>query len=262
MNNVRSYGHVFWQLLKIELMLIRQSFVDKLINATIWSSTVIIITAYILPLFGLQKSFGTMQALGVIVSIVGFELYPSITKFFADLEGDRHVSYLLTLPMPNWLLFINMATVFVFNGLLLGSITFVIAKLLLWHMFDLSTINPLAALITFLMSNIFFSIFGLFMVSLVKGLTSIENVFMRVMYPLWFLGGFQFTWYALHRLCPTVAYLNLLNPYIYAQEGFRAAMLGQAGYLPIGYCVMALGVMSLVCGLVSMVRLKKKLDFV
>ena len=105
--NMLRYRYIFWQILSTELFLIRKSFWDKLINATIWSSTVIVITAYILPSFGLDKSFGPIQALGVIVSIVGFEIYGSLSKFFADLEGDRHISYLLGLPIPGWLLLIN-----------------------------------------------------------------------------------------------------------------------------------------------------------
>ncbi len=255
-------SHVFFQLLTTELMLLRKSFWDKLLNATIWASTTILIAAYILPLFGMDKSFGVLQAIGVIISIVGFELYGSIAKFFADLEGDRHISYLLSLPMPGWMLLLNMACLFIVNGLLLGAVTFVVAKLLLWNSFNLTIINVPNAIITFLVSNIFFGVFGLFMISLIKGLMSLENIFMRVMFPLWILGGFQFTWYSLHTVCPVLAYLNLLNPYIYGQEGFRAAMLGQAGYLPVWTCVGALMVMSAICAAVSMIRLKKKLDFV
>lgn len=260
--NFGKYSHVFWQLLKTELGMIKKSFWDKLINAMIWSSAVIIIMAYVMPSFGLAKNFGVIQALGVVTSIMGFELYGSITKFFADAEGDRHIAYLLTLPMPGWLLLINMVCVFVVNGILLGSITFIVAKCLLWNSFSFAAASIHKSLIIFLVNNIFFGFFGLFMISLIKGLMSMENVFMRVMYPLWFFGGFQFTWYVLYDLCPTLAYFNLLNPYIYGQEGFRGAVLGQAGYLPFWFCVGALVIMTLICGFVSIVRLKKKLDFV
>ncbi len=260
--NFLRYKHIFLQLLKTELFLIRKSFWDKVLNATIWSSTTIIVAAYILPLFGINKSFGVIQAVGVIISVVGFELYPSISKFFADLEGDGHINYRLGLPLPGWLLLMNMACVFVVNGVLLGLVTFTVAKLLLWNSFNVSIINIPQALIMFLMSNIFFGFFGLFMISLIKGLMSLEDVFMRVMFPMWFLGGFQFTWYALYSVCPTFAYLNLLNPYIHGQEGFRAAMLGQAGYLPVWTCVVTLAAMSVLCVFVSITRLRTKLDFV
>ncbi len=260
--NVCTYSHIFWQLLKTELILIRKSFWDKLINATIWSSTVILISAYILPSFGLSEEFCVIQALSVIISIAGFELYASISKFFADLEGDRHIGYLLTLPLPSWLLLINMVCIFIVNGMLLGCFTFVVAKLLLWNSFNLAIINIPKSILAFLMSNVFFGFFGLFMISLIRTLLSLENVFMRVMYPLWILGGFQFTWKALYGVNPLFAFINLLNPYIYGNEGFRGAMLGQVDYLPFWICIGMLAGMTTICGVVSIVRLKKKLDFV
>jgi hypothetical protein len=45
-------------------------------------------------------------------------------------------------------------------------------------------------------------------------------------------------------------------------KGTRAAMLGQAGYLPFERCVFMLLLLSVIIGVWGALRLKKQLDFV
>ena len=90
----------------------------------------------------------------------------------------------------------------------------------------------------------------------------LENAFMRIVYPLWFLGGFQFSWKVLHDCSPTLATLNLLNPYVYSMESMRAAALGQHDYLPFWYCIGALVLFTIMFASWGIIRLKKRLDFI
>ena len=108
----------------------------------------------------------------------------------------------------------------------------------------------------------FLSYFAVYLASKISGLHAIVKLWMRVIFPLWFLGGFEFSWYALKDMAPNFAYLDLCNPYIYATEGLRSAVFGPAEYIPfwISFCVLVL--FTLFIGWRALVNLTRKLDAV
>jgi ABC-type polysaccharide/polyol phosphate export permease len=75
-------------------------------------------------------------------------------------------------------------------------------------------------------------------------------------------GGSTFPLNAVQKVSPFIAKLLLLNPIIYAYEGLRASVLGQAGYLNIWFCFAMLWLTSLSLGFFALNRLKHRLDFV
>jgi len=116
--------------------------------------------------------------------------------------------------------------------------------------------------LVWLVSALFFSVFAIWIASFVKGPQQMGKVFMRFVFPLWFFGGFQFTWAKLHSVSPWLAYLDLANPYIYAMEAMRTTVLGPQGNLNFW---LSLGVLLLLAVLVfihAFKRFKKQLDFV
>lgn len=256
------YGPIFWQLLKTELVVFKSSFFDKLLNSFIWTGTTVAITSYVLPSFGLSIEYGTLLAAGVVVSSAGFEIYPSVANFIADLEGERHIAYHLTLPIPGWLLCVKQAMMSTLNALIMGVFTLISSKLILFNRFSFNAVSYGKLLVIFLGYSLFFSFFTLWIVSIVKSMYTMENTFMRVIYPLWILGGFQFTWYALYSCSSTLGYLVLCNPYIYAIEAMRAALLGQQNFLPFWICILLLTSFTALFGWLGIVKLKRRLDFI
>ena len=256
------YAHIFGQLLKTEFTIFRATFFDKLLNSFIWTGTTVAVTSYVLPAFGLSVEYGALLAAGVVVGSAGFEVYPQVSNFVADLEGEQHINYLLTLPLPGWLLMIKFAFVCTFNAFIMGAFTLISSKLILFFRFPLGNISIGKLMVAFVGYSFFFGFFTLLMASLIKSMHTMENTFMRVMYPLWFLGGFQFSWQAMYSFSPTLGYLLLLDPYIHAMEGMRGAILGQSGFLPFWLCMPLLFGFTLFFGWWGIVRLKKRLDFV
>ncbi len=104
--------------------------------------------------------------------------------------------------------------------------------------------------------------FALMVGSFVKNMSTIGSVWMRFIYPIWFLGGFQFSWTVLFKTSPKLAYLNLINPMTYIMEAIRGAILGQEGYLPFWPCTSMVILFAFACAWYGIVRLKKRLDFV
>ena len=62
---------------------------------------------------------------------------------------------------------------------------------------------------------------------------------------------------------PRMSYIFLCNPFLYATEGLRVAVLGQAtSVLPFWISMVALWCSAGVLGVWGIARLRKKLDFV
>ncbi len=257
-----TYKKIFFDLIKEDIHLLSQTLFDKTINGLIWVVSTVAISAYILPALGVSASYGAFMAVGTIVGCGGFEIVTQMVNMLADFDGDKKITYHLTLPIPNWLLLVKMGLVFAFNSLFISTVSFFTCKLVLWHSFNISIINYPRFILAGLLISLFFGFFTLFLVSITKSLMHLDNVFMRMAFPLWMLGGFQFSWMVLSSYSHSFALLNLLNPYTYATEALRAAALGQEGYLPFWLSILGLCFFIGLFAVLGIGRLKKRLDFV
>ena len=258
---IRFYMNVFMQLLSEELIIFRSNFKDKIINLGIWASITAAIFGYVMPSFGLA-GFGSFQLAGLVASGGLFEVFPSVMMFVSDLEGNRTIDYHLALPIPSWMVLFKKLIYYAINCLSLCLGVVPIGKLVLWNQFDLTKIAVVPFLLMAIMISIFYGALTLWLASRVVNITKIANIWMRFIFPMWFLGGFQFSWKVLYSVSPVVAYLNLLNPMTYVMEGVRASLLGQEGFFSVWLCIGVLGAFSSLCWWHALVRLKKRLDFV
>ena len=257
------YFNVFKHLLLTDFSIFMQVFKDKFINLFIWVGITAAVMGYVMPAFGLAGDYGSFQLAGLLASAGLFEVFPSVMSLVSDFEGDRMISYHLTLPIPSWLVLVKTACFYALSAMILTVCVLPMGKLVLWNQFDLSQINyfRLATIVT--VTGSFFGIFTLWITSMVTDVAHIGNVWMRFIFPLWFLGGFQFSWKVLHGLFPWFAYINLANPMIYTMEATRVALLGnEPAYLPFWVCVVAIIGFKVLFATHALVRLKKRLDFV
>jgi len=258
--NKLSYWVPFKYLLATDLHLFKKLIKDKLINLCIWVSSSALIATYVLPFFGMSNNYGSFLLVGLCASAGLFEVFPSVAKLVDDMQGDQVILYQVTLPLPSWLVILRLMIYNAFSAFILGLCVLPLGKLLLWNNFDLANFSFFKFLLIFSLGSAFYGSYTIFIATRVPGMTQIGNVWMRFVYPLWFLGGYQFSWQALHGIAPILAYINLANPILYIMEGIRGAVLGQPGYLPFGLCV---GMVFLFCiiSIITGIRLlKKRLD--
>lgn len=260
--NIYSYVSVCKNLIFADLCVFKQTFFDKFIDVTIWVVLTIVVISYIMPYFGLSHDFGVFQFGGIIAAIGLFELYSSVVEFVSDLEGDREINYRLTLPIPSWLALLSKAIYFCIMYSVLSVFMLPIGKITLWNQFDLGNIDYFKFFLSVLFQNIFYSCFVLWIASIIASMSKMGSVWARYIFPMWFMGGFQFSWVALHKALPVVAYINLINPMIYCTEAMRVALLGQADYINFWLCLIAMAFFSVICFVVGMRNLKRRLDFV
>ncbi len=257
-----SYMPILIELFKTDYKIYRQTIVDKFFNLCIWTACTGAVFTFLLPAFGLSASYGPFMVAGLIATAGHFEVFPSVMHLVSDFEGDRVVSFYATLPMPTFLVFIRFFVYYAFNAMTMCLLVFPICKLLFWKELDLTLVSIPKLFIAFLLVNLFYGAYTVWIASRVPSTQKIGNVWLRFVFPLWYLGAFQFSWYVLYQIFPIGAYFDLLNPMVYVQEIMRSAILGSEGYLPF---LASAGMLSFFIGFFlwwGIVRLKKQLDFV
>ena len=206
-----SYFTVCKNLIKADLIIFKQMFLDKFIDLSIWVVLTTIVTAYIMPYFGLTVDFGVFQLGGLIAATGLLEMGNSNTvELVSDFEGDRVISFNLTLPIPSWLALVSKAGYYFIIYTILSLLMLPIGKLCLWNQFDLASVHYPKFILAIFALNLFYASFALWMASIVPNINKMGQVWMRFIFPLWFLGGFQFSWMASYKTIPSFAMVNLI----------------------------------------------------
>lgn len=235
---------------------------DKMFNSLLWSTLNIVIFAFIMPKMGLDKSFGAFIVATMPTSCAFFTSINSIYALLTDVTSDgSSLTYELILPIPQWLVFTKYALENMYQALAVSILILPVGKLILWNEFSLEYFSVFKFLLMLIVSSMFFGFFSIFITSFCKDIYSgLDNIWIRIIFPMWFLGGFQFSWKTLYAASPLLAYINLCNPLVYALEGTRAAVLNPQDSLPYELCVFALMVFTFVFGYAGIQKLKKRLD--
>lgn len=154
--NIRLYSMVFKQLLLEELIVFRKHFISKIIDLFIGIGLTTAVAGYIMPSFGIMASFGVFQLASLIASTGLFEIFPNAMHLLVDFEGERVISYHLTLPLPSWLIFMKKVLYFAISGFILSVCTIPMGKLVLWNQFNLAEISPLQLISILIIMSLFF----------------------------------------------------------------------------------------------------------
>ncbi len=258
----KQYFTIFKHLLITDLVIYKEVFMTKFIDYVIQISILNTITAYIMPAFGLAQSYGLFEFAGLVAVIGMWEIYPDVAQLLMDLESNDHTAYQLTLPLPACLLWLKTATFITIKSISISLLTLPIGKIILWNKFDIFAINPIKLVTIITLSSIFYSVLTLWAVSNIKHMGLLGKLWNRYLFPMWFLGCFQFSWHVLHKIFPKLSYFVLLNPITFTTEASRAAIIGQTGFLPFWYCIVALVGFITILWWHTIRQLKKRLDFV
>ncbi len=252
----------FFELLWVEIKIVLSNVKDSLINNAVFCGLVSLVSGYILKAFGTSDQLVSLQASSLIVSSIGFEVYRSIFRLLSDIEGDRYIQYYFTLPISNSLIFLQMISSFVVNGLIFAFSALIVLRIMLPHIIVLSDINYFMFTLTVIILGGFFGVFSLFLTAYTKSMMKVSNTLMRVLFPIWIIGGFQFSYSVARSISPFLGYLTLLSPYTYANEAMRSVLLGPSGFLNIYISFSVLGLMGLAMWALAIRKLRKKLDFI
>ena len=76
--NTIFYWNVCKNLIHTDLIIFKQTFLNKFIDLAIWVILTVVVTAYIMPFFGLSAAFWGFELAGVIAAAGLFELYANV----------------------------------------------------------------------------------------------------------------------------------------------------------------------------------------
>lgn len=255
-----EYSRTVQALIRRDLKIFFKEFWVNLLDTYILLFTTVAVFSYCLKFYGMSADYGPFILISAIARFGFFDVVGKVGLVIADLQGDRKILYLLTLPIPSSLVFIYMAGSWSLMAAIISLLQFPLGKLILYSSLDLGKFHLPKLLSMFLLSNLFFGFFGLWLASILRKTSNLSYIFTRILNPMYMLGAYLYSWKALYSVSPWAAYLNLLNPLVYVMEGMHGAALGEEGYLPFWLNALVLSMCTLGLGWDAVRRLKAKLD--
>ena len=252
----------FWTLFCKEMTLYKREYPGTVINALCWLMAVMIPAMFFLPKMGIADNFCMLLLPAGAMSWGFFDIVPNTVITMSDLEGNRAIEYDLILPIRQSGIFLKMIVVNPCKSLMVSLVMFPAGAgiIYLGRGFVFSDINLLKTILMFVVGSTFFASCGLWLTSLMTYIFQIRSIWMRVLMPLWWIGGFNNSWKVTYSFSPLFAQCCLINPIVYATEGIRAAVLGQDGYISYWFCLVVLTAGSIVFATLGIARFKRRLD--
>ncbi len=251
----------FWQLLVCNFHIFKPRIKDQMLNGLIWTSINIIVFGYFMMARGVSADYGPFIAVSM-ACVQGFvvPMYNVILLVVDMNDESSNLRYELTLPTPQWTIFVKYAIANAYQAFIVTLLILPFGKILLWSTFSFQYFSFVKFYFLLVLICLFSGFFSLFIASKMLHIFQIQNLWSRILFPMWFLAGFQFSWHDLYQMSPPLAYIILCNPVTYALEGGRAAALNSALSLPYWNCAFALIGFTAIFGYWGIYNLKKRMD--
>lgn len=256
--SLKTCSRLIWR----DIVVFKPSFFDRFFNACIWVVLTLVVFEHVLPGLGMAEGYGPFMACASAINWGFFEVMENVYKLLADLQGEKSISYDLTLPLPQWMVFFRIALANALQAMVVSVFILPLSIVVLWGSFPLHELSVIKLSAIFVIANLFYGFFSLWIASLTANVEALSNIWMRLIFPLWWLGCYQFNWQSLYKASPITANIMLLNPIVHTTEAVRAAVLGQQGYLPFWWSFLAIVVAIFFAGYMGIRRMLKRLDCV
>jgi ABC-type polysaccharide/polyol phosphate export permease len=263
MNNQKliNFLKIIFHLVHYHLLIFRKKITNECINFAIWGSISTFVTGTLLG-NALSTEFATFQFCGVISNVGLWVSFHEIVEFITDIENKKRLFYDLSVPLPSIYFFLAKIIFYIIRFSILTSIMMIVLKLILYNVISFQALSISKFIIISLITNLFYGSWIIFISSVIKKSRNLSNLFCRIQFPLWFMGGFQFSWITLYNANKILGIVDLLNPILYINEGFKDAILGIRGITSFHFLVIIIFFFSLLLFFVGFKRLQKQLDFI
>jgi len=228
-----------WALILRDLTVLKKNFGEFVTRTIVQPFLLVFVFLYVFPTIGQgvgggggkagESAFATVLVAGVVGISIMFQGIQAVAMTLAQEFGfTREIEDRVQAPCPIWLVAVAKVLTGAAQGVLAAAIVFPIAAVvhakgveahLTVHWLILVTVIPLAC--------IAFSALGLFLGTKFEP-RNIGLMFGFVVLPITFLGGTYYQWTKLSPVkvhgFPWLQTLVLVNPLMYVNEGFRAAV--------------------------------------
>ncbi len=256
------FWRIFLQLLRRDMLIYRKEYFGKLADMLITFVVWTLVFGYFVPLMGSEPGYGLFIMVGAMLSFGIFDIIGKSSILITDIQGDRTVSYLLLLPISSKVIFSYFAISWAIQSTVIAIPLYFVGKALFWDQFIIGNITWHQLVIALLTINIFIGYFALWIVSTLHKVSDLSRIYFRFLNPLFIFGCYFYTWHVAYKLSPWIGYLSLINPFTYVMEMARAAIIGQADYIPFWASFGALWAFIAFFSLFATHRLRRLLDCV
>lgn len=259
---ILNFIKIMFHIIHYNMVIFKERIINDCINFLIWGCVSTFVTGTLLSKSGVSASFATFQFCGVIANVGLWMSFHEIVGFITDIENKKKLFYDLSLPLPSYLFFASKVIFQAIRFIILTVIVTILSKLILYNIISLEMISIPKFIIIVIFASLFAGAWILLIPSIIKKSQNLSNLFSRIQFPLWFMGGFQFSWITLYESNKVLAYLDLLNPILYINEAFKNAILGIDGITTFTNLIFIITLFIVLFFAVGYMRLKKQLDFI
>lgn len=251
--------NILIQLLYRDWYIFKQVYYHRVRMCLYWLLLVVFTTKMFLPAMGLPN-FGPFILISSVVSYGFFITMQNTIGLIEDITGNQAILYELSLPIPQWMIFLKFALTNMIQSFIISITLLPFGLLVLMDTNPFPDFSLIKFIIIFVCSSIFYGSFSLIFSAMLKNMYQIDNVWLRIIFPMWYLGCWQFPWKVLYAISPTLAYIDLLNPLTLIMEAGRSATIDSAGSLPFYSSCITILLYAAIAGYVGIYWMKKRLD--
>ena len=253
---------VFSWLLWFDVRFLAKDFWDNLLDSLVWPMAIIAINGYVMPAMGVTSTYGSFMVVSMLIIMGSYTAWVASAAIAADLAGEQAITYELTLPLPYWMVWVEKGLYLALKASAFNISSLILGKLILGSQFDLTNFSLGKFIIIYILASLFFGMFALWSTVITKSIESHARLDVRLVGPMFFVNGFSASWVIMNNVSSALGILTLCTPWVYAYEGARVAILGQAGYLPFWICVCMLSFFTLLFATMAIWFFKRRMDCV
>jgi len=254
---------IFLVLLQRDMKMLKNKLRSMLIDIFITTTIEILTFGSFFPLLGLpHEKIAPLYIGSAFALLIFYQGYIFSMNLLDEIPHFRatHMEYQLTLPLPKSWLFTEYILYFIIETFIITIPVILVGVWFLQSAFATMQGHWLLFFFIDIVVLVFSGIFFFALAFLFDYFWFRDNIWARCLSWFFNLSAIFSTWYAIQATSPFFAQLFLLNPFTHTTEILRAALLGQKGYLPIGWSLGAILLYSILGIIVARHGIYKQLD--
>ena len=223
----------FIALLHRDLRVVRRDLPSFLLRVVLNPLLFTFIFGYVMPRMGIiQRGYTDMLLPGILgLSMTLSSMQAVSLPLVIDFGWSKEIEDRLLAPISIAGVGFEKIVVGVIQAIIAGIVVLPLAWLLMGVHLNLTLTDGIHFVLIALLSSWLFAAFGM-VVGTVVAPQQISLVFTVLLAPMIFFGCAYYPWATLH-VIPWFQYVVLINPLVYANEGFRLALTPQMPHMPM-----------------------------
>ena len=248
----------FIALLHRDLRVVRRELVSFLLRVVLNPLMFTFIFGFVMPRMGIiQKGYNDMLLPGILgLSMTLSSMQAVSLPLVIDFGWSKEIEDRLLAPISIVGVGIEKILVGVVQAVIAGLVVLPLAWLMMRVHIHLSLIDSIHFVLVALLSSWLFAAFGMVMGTIVPP-QQISLLFTVLLGPMIFFGCAYYPWATLH-VIPWFQYAVLINPLVYANEGFRLALTPNMPHMSMPAIYVALIGFSLFCTWLGLHKFKSR----